>query len=490
MSRSSRHARCLIPTLVASLTLPLAAHAAEAPTRDYAFDPSGVPVASAGLIGITQDASEVLFNNAEDPTVLNLRLLARNLRTNVTTVVLPADEHAYGASADNQVVLYDTDQALDPADANGAYDLYLLNRRTGSSTLVSRAPGAGGSAIGDVDVFTRGLISGDGQTVFFDSKGGGTSPQVLRFDASSRTVSVVGPGTLPRSERLGLTAGAVVTSEGIVAGGRTLPLPVAVAGYRRDRRQFRISDDGRTVADQNTDPTPQSTLGVTDTVTGVRRAVPLSAATGSDYQIVSVANGGATVTVGGYFTNPDTTTSGYIGRIATATGAVTRIGPLLPWNPVSPQTVVTRDEAFAALGTVSALGTTLVPGTPPAPAADALAYVHFYPGCSPGTFFQPAIKPSLALGAAAIGSNPRTPVSATVELINDDQSLSAGFTLAKGTRHSLPKANGGFTYVVKVTFSDGTTSKASNRIGTYVPIRNDTNPFTGARGACKKANGL
>lgn len=77
---------------------------------------------------------------------------------------------AYGVgrlslSADGHRVAFDTDAALDPADTDGAPDVYVKDLATGALQLASTAPDGRNSARGSY----RPALSADGSTVAFDS---------------------------------------------------------------------------------------------------------------------------------------------------------------------------------------------------------------------------------------------------------------------------------------------------------------------------------
>ncbi len=106
-----------------------------------------------------------------------------------------ADANFVGASADGSVVFFTTNEPLDEADADNAFDLYAFDRGTGKMELVSRAaPGcagscgngnvsaifAGSSESGDIVYFTtaESLAAQDGdqfQDVYRRNLGGSTS---------------------------------------------------------------------------------------------------------------------------------------------------------------------------------------------------------------------------------------------------------------------------------------------------------------------------
>lgn len=84
-----------------------------------------------------------------------------------------------GASADGRYVLLATGLPLDPTDTNGRYDLYRLDRQTGTYLLVTQALAPGG---GNRDT-TTGRISADGGTVAFIA----TSSNLVANDTNSAT---------------------------------------------------------------------------------------------------------------------------------------------------------------------------------------------------------------------------------------------------------------------------------------------------------------
>ena len=72
-------------------------------------------------------------------------------------------------SADGRFVAFLSDAALSPDDTNGVRDVYLKDRTTGTTTLVSRADGATGAAGNAVVVNEPPSVSSDGRYVAFGS---------------------------------------------------------------------------------------------------------------------------------------------------------------------------------------------------------------------------------------------------------------------------------------------------------------------------------
>lgn len=136
---------------------------------------------------------------------------------------------ATGASIDRTgtLIAFLDDQRLDPADENDVLDLYLYNRLTGRTSLVSRTSGRFGAALGVG--FGGGIASGGRYAVF--SQGG----KVYRRDLLTHTTKQIAVGELGAradgptfrvSNSLFSDDGqVVVTTTGIATPSGILPAP-------------------------------------------------------------------------------------------------------------------------------------------------------------------------------------------------------------------------------------------------------------------------
>lgn len=510
MSRSIRGAACAFGLLGAGLAAPSVSLAAvpALPPVPYSFAPSGQLAAVDRPISVAQDGSEVLFVLRSDANDENTATLyARNLTAKTTSQVLPTGALPVSASANDQRVLYLTSKPLDVADHNTLLDFYVLDRKTGASTLVSRS--ITGAAIGQPaypNPFTAAL-SGDGNTVVYDGEGTNATPQVMRYVLATGKVSVVGPGTL-LSTTLGTSGSVVMTSDGLVTPSATIQIPFAAPPdrpYRHVFRTFKISPDGSAmVEDRRSDAGVE--IFVTNTATGAQRQLaspPFSPGFPASVLSIADTSAGAGVLLASPIVDPATTTS--------TTDELQRLGAAGTFTPVARVahqqqladvgTVMSADSAYLAGANLYKLGTSTGSGPVPTPIpagvapnpgptdADAVGSVKIYPGCSAANIFAPLVRPSVVLNRTSPGI--RQPVSATVRVVLDSTARVAGtFTVTGSVRHSLTYGFGGYWLMIAATFSDGTTASGLRHIATYTPVKNDTIPFSSTKGVCKTMNGL
>jgi hypothetical protein len=220
-------------------------------------------------------------------TILPDALYARDLLLGKTYAI--SDSRASYTSMDpsGTLVAFTTDEAIDAADTNGATDVYVWNRLTQRRSLVSRADGLRGEALG---IEGSGGLVGDGTTVVFSSGGSVWRRGLL----TGRTVRV-GSGGFASVPQLGGTNhledfasadGRVIsTTEGIVTPWGVQPLGVVLAdGNPRFANWLtpRISPSGRVAVIQDAGESDEfgrlDGLVRIDTRTGARHVVPLDPA--------------------------------------------------------------------------------------------------------------------------------------------------------------------------------------------------------------------
>ena len=254
--------------------------------------------------------SEATNLTADQPTVA--QVYVRDLATSTTTLVsretgaagAPADRGGSlpAISGDGRFVAFTTGSGLDPADRNGRSDVYVRDRRTETTTLVSRATGKLGavarpdsrvtaiSADGRaITFFTRAQLSPDDSGSNFDVyvRNLATSTTTLvsratgaagaRGDADSRLSAISGDGRLVAfsSPATNLSAADIdpeldVFVRDTVANTTTLVSRASGAGGAAgDASSFgaAISDDGRVVAfgSRATNLSAADSLGDADT---------------------------------------------------------------------------------------------------------------------------------------------------------------------------------------------------------------------------------
>lgn len=208
---------------------------------------------SSAFAAISQDGRTVVFRSGADNLVANDLnnmddIFVRNLDTGVTSRVSVASNGAEADSAseypsisgDGRYVCFNTWATnLTPGDTNGASDVFLHDRQTGQTVLVSKSP-TGGPATGGGSV--RATVSDDGRFVAFES--GATNLVVGDTDGFD--------DIFVHDRQIGSTVRASLTP----------------SGTQPDRPSYRssISEDGTVVCFQTeaSDIVPGDTNGLTD----------------------------------------------------------------------------------------------------------------------------------------------------------------------------------------------------------------------------------
>ncbi len=177
-----------------------------------ASGPGGAGAAAASSVpAISADGRHVAFQSdadnlsAEDADGV-ADVFVRNLRASTTTLVsraggaggagAAAASSAPAISDDGRHVAFHSDaDNLSPEDADGVADIFVRDLRAGTTTLVSRAAGAGGAGGGD-DSYGP-TISADGRYVAFVSDADNLSAEDLNAFFNVFRRDVLGPPPAP-----------------------------------------------------------------------------------------------------------------------------------------------------------------------------------------------------------------------------------------------------------------------------------------------------
>jgi hypothetical protein len=453
-------------TLAAAVSAasPVAAYAADAPRRDYAFDTTNTSVAPTSAVKVAADGGEVLFN-------LSTGVYSRNIRTGVTTRVLADGNVAVGASDDLRTLLVRTAANVDPADKNNQYDLYLYQRSTGVATLASRTktggPATGGASPGHeydspADLLNP-ILSGDGTVVLFDaatiSNAVVTAAVQRRFDAKTATITDIAPAQSLSyyGSETNTTGTVAVNGAGIFVGTKKLPLPagfnLAVSGSTRSA----VSPDGSAVAIE--DGSPSGRLYVVQTSTGTSRSVALPAWLKAEgHQLLGLKNGGGTALFGTILARPTVGSRYVLGTLDTTTGVLAQTGGDLLASYIDDLTpnLITQDWSFA----VNESGLFQV-GSTPIPASTAVTGATDYLGFTDATCVNFYGKQWTAASLTLHGvAGALAPVRADVTVkstVTGNVANQFVLTPAAPTKSLAVGHNGGFVYTAKVLLANGAT---------------------------------
>lgn len=278
---------------------------------------SGAPDGRSGAPDISADGDSVAFwSNATNLAAFNpapyADIFVRDLGTGSTESVMsvPMSSESFdpSISGDGSVVSFITQEALVPADLNGSWDMYVVDRTTGDLA----SPSAGSSAYGS----DRGQLSDDGRFLVFRSGAGllsGLTDGVSRVFVYDR-------------------ASGVTTLESVRADG-TEPNAGANTGFGS------ISGDGRFVAFESPadDIVPGDTPGSWDVFVH-DRAAPSETASGAGSADTDIEADGATLL------DPIET------AVSDSPGAVTieELGPDDPAPPVGAYTLLGQQVSITA----------------------------------------------------------------------------------------------------------------------------------------------
>lgn len=151
---------------------------------DVAFGFSGHPSLSFDGGVCAFHSTIVLTDDAPGPEkykvyVRDFSAPARTELISVTSQGVPFEAMNPSISDDGNLVCFETTAALDPADTDGATDVYVKNRQTGSITWASPDPEGGFPSFGPAP--SQSLIAGGGNWVVFSAAGGSTTPEGATF---------------------------------------------------------------------------------------------------------------------------------------------------------------------------------------------------------------------------------------------------------------------------------------------------------------------
>ena len=483
LSRTSqsraRHAAAALILSAVGLAAPSAATAADAPLRTIGVTPGGAVTATQYPVAISPDGRLVLSN--DDTTYGRTQPLLRDVAASTTTKLLSEGDRVVSASLDLAKVAFLTTRAASSKDLDTTSDLYVLDRPSGQTTLVSQDPVSGRlGQPADREDLGDALLAGDGKSVLFHSNEttfnavpGGPTTEVhrqWRFDLTAGTLTQLStwgeaaPDWV-RQRTVDDAGRVTVTTAGIDLAGKKLPLPFDV---RSSAASADVSPDGSTVAfDIVGRPT---SLTLVDTATGAVSTMTLpSSRSQLSRSVWAILNGGAGAVISTYAdrgAGPRTVLS----RISKS-GAATQLGGDIKVTDSSQLAAVSPNLQFAATSLhLAQLGTSALPGTEPnptTPAPQALNYVWVQ-----DTFCTRAFGRSTWTRAKA-GVNPRPTgtdtrtVKGTTWRVYDtitNKTINA-FSLTAGKSRDLTvPRTGGWSYDVKVTLSDNTVLSGTGKV--------------------------
>lgn len=458
---------------------PAGASAADAPLRTIGVTPGGAATATQTPVAISADGKLVVSNDTS--TYARSQPLLRDVAAGTTTKLLAEGDSVISASLDLGKVLFATTRAVSPKDLDATEDLYVLDRATGGSTLVSQDPVTGtlGQAASRVDL-GDGLVAGDGKSVLFHSNEttfsqveGGPVTEIhrqWRFDLVAGSLTQLGTwgAAAPdwvRQRTVDNAGRVAVTAAGIDVAGKKLPLPFDVAS---EGGSADVSPDGSTVAfdlvGRNTSLTVVSTA--TGAVSTIKLPSTRSQLSRSVWGILNAGAGAVISTSVDRGAGPRTVLSN-----VSKTGAVTTLGGDIKVTDSSQLSAVSQNLQFAATSLhLAQLGTTPLPGTEPnptTPALQALSYVWVQDTSCTKSFGRSTwLRAKAGVNPRPTGTDTRT-VKGTTWRVYDtatNKTINA-FTLTAGKSRDLTvPRTGGWSYDVKVTLSDNTVLNGTGKV--------------------------
>lgn len=463
--------------LVAALAGAPAAAQADAPYRFTAIDLTGNQANEVAARAASAGGREVLFDAWGDRSSYSPQALLRDVSAAKTFAIAPKNAWTLNASDDLSKIVVSTSASLDPADTNSYNDDYLVDRATGTTTLLSRDWPSGEAWGGKYN--SSALVSGDGKVAYVSAWDWTGDSELYRVDLATKTRTLLGKGIFGSSD-VDTAGKVVILSDGALVGDRRVPLPEG---------QTIVAADGSVTVAKN-----KSELTIVDLATGEQRTAVLADFLKTNpYDLLGISSGGTTAYVGAV-TGTGSAKKYAVATLNTATGALTIIRNDIVWVAQSGRPVLSPDLSYLAFGThVSPLFGSSVPGPSVAiPEIPTNEFLLAYPGCAyGGPFYQELIRPSVFLRGVAIGINGRKPTKADVTVTVDKTGAVANkFTITAGQRRSLNAGWGGFTITSKVYYSDGQSSTGTRKVAPYRPIKNDYNPLNGGASFCYQANDL
>lgn len=448
--------------------------AADAPSRSIARTPSGALADSFFVRQISDDGGRVLG------TMNSTSVALRDLAAGTTSYLLPQTNVLfYKASPDLRYVIAGTSaNGVIPGDTDNQYDLFCLDRQTGtiqrvSAELARMFDGTKADAREQAEIQISDdlrYVTYSARFVIFPRADG--SPQ--RAESSAwRWDRTTGRSTRLRSlpadtsfNFLGETDGTgrvTVSGASIYVGTRRIPLPVP-AGATSTRGLVSISDGGDTVA--YIPEADGKKLFLISTSTGEITAtidVPMQTAPFNTYP-VDVDNDGSAAYLWTRSTRADGAIRDQVLR-ATAPNQLTQLGGDIPAFANSSSLVLSSNRQFATNGSVVAqLGSLPLPGTePPAVQAPITTWTSYIDAsCARNWWGQRYnTKAIISLLGGQRGADPRTPASATVRAYNTTTPTTFYSPVLSVKPDSFVQVSvpttGGWSYSITITFTDGST---------------------------------
>lgn len=465
-SRASRATFTAAAVVAAAVATAPAAFAADAPTRIVDFNEAGQR-AGGSVVAVAPGATEAILLQPDStaqgaPT----SIVVRDIAAGKTTKLLPSSVRFEDASDDTKRLLVTTTGSFDPADINGAADLYVYDRTTSRATLVSKT--TSGAPTGNGWNLTT-TISGDGKVVYFGASGAPLRRVAVDTGAVTEYAgSALGAGATDR------TGATVLTKNGILRNGTLVPNPSNANLASLTAPAF--ADNGSVLVSLQGNPGAGS-LQVTDTTSGGSKTVALPSWVQREYPTLLDVNADGSKALLAISLNRGGSigTRLVLGTVDLASGAVAQVGNDLPWNG-NRWAAPTPDWAFAGAGTVVAqLGASPIPGSdvvaPQIPPRPAIEYTALNKGCRANNLQWPPVparRPSLYLVANAVGTSPQVPAKADFTVTKTSTGVVTNrFTLTPGATRDINTGYGDFTYAVKVTFKDGTSVSGSKSVPSY-----------------------
>lgn len=477
MPKSHRAAGAATLAVAALAAAAPSAAQADAPYRYTAVDMTGGQANDPTAVAVAAGGKTVLFNAWADRATYSPQPLVRDVVGAKTTSLAGSNSWSIGYTDDLSKVLVSTSDRLDPADTNSYGDEYLIDRKTGKKTLLSRDWPSGEAYGGKYN--TSAIVSGDGKVAYLSVWDWTGDSEFYRYDLTANTRTLLGKGIFGSYDTDTAGKVAILTDGALVDGTRRVPLPEGTPTVAADASVVLVkTKDGLTIV---------------DLATGTQRAATLADfLTTNAYDVLGVASGGGTVYVGAVI-GTGSTKKYAVATLNTATGALTVIRADIPWIPQARTPVLSPDLAYIAFAThVSPLFGSSVPGPEVAiPEVPNNEFILFYPGCSYGGLYADLIRPSVVLRGTSIGINGRKPTKADVTVTIDKTGAVANkFTMTAGQRRNLTAGWGGFTITSKIYYNDGKTTTGTRKVAPYTPIKHDYNPFNPGASICRQENGL
>lgn len=481
---SSRLHRAALAAVLLPLALAAPAGAADPDPRlrFTAASPQGEEFQSAVPIALSSGGRELLFNGVPRGGGAQSGYL-RTIATNTTIAPLPAGASWVAASDDLSKAIVRTTAALSTDDKNKAVDGYLLDRATGTFTLMTRSA-TGGAALGRDFGAT---LSGDGKLAHF-SYGvfGETGLQPrgpYKYAVATGAISQLSssPGHLADQQNAGNSGTLVLGATSVwLRGAKT---EVAEKGYEWQIATNAVADDGSAAAwrqDGNVRVFLSASKTLRDVDLGQKVAALLAVTSGGNYVLVGFRS--------------DDERQQTIEWVNTRTGSRELATAPFTTSPVMwlPR-VVSPDGKYIAFNShIAAIGNDPVPGAAITPRTYARWFFTYYPGCRVNYWptYGAALRPSMVLNPWPVGSDPRSPASASVTVkVTSTGKVASQLSFRPGERKYLTGGFGGTTISGRVSFTDGSTGDFSERVDRYTPTPNATGLF-GAPSTCLFENGL